>query len=157
MLLFNLRSIVQQGVRRGIQADSIRRQLNRQGVSTAGLGVQTLYREAAAELANEQKLAGRSSQLIPRPGRDMIPKTFKVPVDFSYVVNVRYVDPDSSDVLTQARTVYSQNQLSKGQAEALAVTDALQGLSSPRGASDPFAPLEVDGGDLVNAYYNVSE
>ena len=151
-----LASLVQRYVGGGLKADSLRRALNRQGISTAGLNLGAKVASARVDYDNSLLIRRSSGNLLPRPGRDMVGVPFKVPARYKYVVNISYLDPDTGEIFTAFRTVYSQDLLTKAQAQRLGMSQAQQGLQSPRGKSDPFAPLRVAGADLENAYYNLA-
>lgn len=154
MLQVQILSLVTRLASRGIKLDSARRALNRAGVSTRGLGLPRLFARAEAIHNNTQVLAGRRSTFKPGPGRGTVAEPFKVPANYRYVVNVTYRDPATGDRFTNARSVYSRERLSLGQAEMVAFQQAERGLRSPRGKSDPFAPFTVERADMLNAFHN---
>jgi len=149
-----LRHYIQSYVNSGRNPASLQRFLNRRNVSTAGLGFKDIAARAVAEFSNRRAIEGRSGLLIPRPGRDMIPSRFKIPANYRYVSEITYYDPDTGDTFTTSRSVYSQELITKTQVEALSIKAANAGLQSPRGPSDPYAPLQVQSASLYGAYYN---
>ena len=150
-----LRQLVQSYVAGGLKASSLQRRLQRENVDLKGLGFAGIAREAEAIYANQNAIQGRSGNLIPRPGRDMLPARFKVPANYRYIVKVNYVDPsDPTLTASNFRSVHSLDLLTKAGAEARGFALAQQGLQSPRGGTDPFAPMEVESVELINAYHN---
>lgn len=149
-----LRHYIQQYVNTGRNPASLQRYLNRRGVSTRDLGFAKITRQVQDESSNRRRLEGRRSTLKPRPGRDMIASQFKIPANYRYVLEVTYRDPQDGELYKSTRSIYSQERLSKGAAEALGVIAAEQGLINPRGGYDPSAVLEVQGASLFQAYYN---
>lgn len=152
-----LASLVKRYVGGGLKADSLRRALNRERISTAGLNLGTKVAAARAEYDNALLIRKARGNFIPRPGRGMVGVPFKVPARYKYVVDVGYLDPETKEVFKAMRTVYSQDLLSESEAQRLAEYHARQGLVSPRGKSDPSAPLRVASADIENAYYNSIE
>lgn len=149
-----LRSTLTRYVEGGLKPDSVRRALNRAGVSTAGLDLPGLARSVETEHRNKLTLQSARGNYVPREGRDMIAAPFKVPAQYRYTVETVYRDVDTGERFNAFRTVYSNDRLSKSAIGRLGVRAAEQGLFSPRGPSDPFAPVVVESSTLVNAYYN---
>lgn len=152
-MLFNLRSIVQQYVRAGMQRDSLRRQLNREGIKTRGLELGRLWSESVQELFNQRQLVGRASTLRPRPGRDMLARPFKDPYNFRYVVQLEYLDPETGEPEVTALSVLSNDELTKGEAQrrALSWAEATAGPEGRYGVTESWQLLSTE---LINAYYN---
>ena len=151
-----LASLVQRYVGGGLKPDSLRRALNRERISTAGLNLGAKVASARIEYDNSLLIRRSSGNLLPRPGRDMVGVPFKVPARYKYAVDISYMDPETKEIFKQIRTVYSQDPLTKAEAQRLGMSQARQGLQSPRGKSDPSAPFRVVEADLVNAYYNLA-
>ena len=149
-----LRSKLQGAVLQGILQDSFRRALNRAGVSTAGLGLTPLWREAVGELANSNFLGSRDIRAVPKPNNGLLPRPFKAPFRNRYVVSVSYRLPGSPDISSIEFSVYSNTNLTKGQAQRLALAQAPGNLSSGRYHDKTDQP-ELLGADLINGFYNV--
>lgn len=138
-----IRNTIARGVRANIQPDSIRRALNRQGISTSGLGLRGRVEAQRVVQRNTELLQSRRTNYRPGPGRGMIKAVSREPFDYRYVVNVTYRDLNTGQLVTEARSVSSNIRLTVGQAQRQALADARLGLLSPRGKSDPRGRLQA--------------
>ncbi len=149
----NIRSFIQDYVNRGAQKDSVRRQLNRLGVSTEGVPWSSMWDQSVAEKRNQLLLRNRPSTLIPRPGRDMVGREFKAPFRYRYVVRMQLRDSRGRFVKSTAISIYSDGRLSKGVVEGRAMRQA-ETLTRQYGWLDRHGATQARSATLMNAYYN---
>lgn len=154
MAIFNLRSIVSSYVSRGLQPDSLRRNLNRQGFSTAGLNLTELFVDATEEFANQAFLEERRSTFIPRPGESMIEREFKEPWVNRYVMRVNFLDPATGQQDFTTLSISSNTDYSIGRAER-EMNRYATFLADEGGGSDLPTGVTITGSSMVNAYRNV--
>jgi len=154
VLIAPLYQTVQKYVAAGFQQDSLRRFINRQGISTAGMNLSGLWQEAVFEKSVSDQIVGKSSLLRPRVGRDMVPRLLKVPFRHQYVVQIQFRDNATGQFRSTALSVFENAELTKGEAQrrAMAVFDERVGFEEKYRASQNSKAL---GGELLNAYYNV--
>jgi hypothetical protein len=151
--VFNIRALASSYVKRGLQPDSLRRQLNRQGISTAGLNIRSLYVDAQAEAGNERLLSDQGATFVPRPGEGMITREAKEPWKNRYVVRVNFLDPDTETLSSTFLSINTNTDYSKGRAEREVARYAAF-LAAEGGQSDVVAGATIESTELVNAYFN---
>ena len=93
MLIANLRSRVFDALQRGIKQDSLRRQLNRENISTAGQNLGRVWNNAIRE-RDVAKAIGyvRNPLAHLREDTTMAAKLMKHPFQYEYVVNLDVTD-----------------------------------------------------------------
>lgn len=153
MLYFGMRALVQQGLRAGNQLDSVRRAINRRGFQAPKHILEQLWVEAAEEFMNNIGLEGKRSNLRPRPGRDMITRTFKSPFNYRYAVKVNFLDPSTGEQRSSVLSVLSNERLTKGEAQRRALHVATRSTDAAGKYGIIERGLVVDA-ELENAYYN---
>ncbi len=100
MLIANLRSRVFDALQRGIQQDSLRRQLNREGIRTAGQNLGRVWNKAIREKTVAEAIGYVRNPLAHlREDTTMVPKLMKHPFQYEYVVNLDVTDADGNQFI----------------------------------------------------------
>ena len=153
MSIFNIRSLAAHYVSRGLQPDSLRRQLNRQGISTAGLNMQQIFVDATEEFANQAFLEASSKAYTPEPGVSMISREFSEPWTNRYVARVDFIDPATGEADFTNLSINTNSEYTIGRAES-EVGGYAKFLAEEGGGSDIPEGAEITGVEITQAYYN---
>jgi hypothetical protein len=150
----NLRTLAQSFVKQGRTLKALEGAVYRDRGSVAGLGLGKLHREAQEISANEMQIRGRRGNLVPRPGRDMVPTEFKLPFKYRYVVEINFRE-GNGPLQTTAVSVYrNEDNLSKGAIQAQVLADATFEVGRQYWA-DITPQSKVVSTELINAYWNI--
>lgn len=100
MLITNLRSKVFAAIADGIQFDSLRRRLNREGIFIGGQNVRQVWDRAIIESRVATAVSQvRNPRARFRPDTTLAPKSMKHPFQFEYVVELKYQDSQGDSFL----------------------------------------------------------
>jgi len=100
MLIINLRSRVLAAIADGIQFDSLRRRLNREGIFIAGQNVRQVWDRAIIEARVATAVSQvRNPKARFRRGTTLAPKSMKHPFEYEYVVELQYQDSQGGSFL----------------------------------------------------------
>ena len=154
--LGNLRGFIESYALQGVQQDSVRRQLNRLGVSTADLPWKQLWAESHAQIANARLLSGAHRFSIPKPGAGMVAREFKSPNTYRYVHQITMMDTEGNFLGTTTLSLNSDRQLRVWEAEKI-MKEKAQAEADKVGRSGIIKGAVVVDSTLINAYYNAAE
>jgi len=147
-------AVVQSGVKRALQPDSIRRQLQRLGVPDATAVLRSLYPRAVDEFANQAFLETQRRSFVPVREESMITREFAEPWKNRYVLNVEFKRPGSDIVESTEYAIHTNKDYSLGKAESI-MQQRAEAIVGFHGGSDLPEGAEIISVTTVNAYSNL--
>lgn len=148
-----LRPLLFQAINDGIKMKSFARRIQRAGMQTGGIGLNRLWAQATEELKMASAIKFVNLSARPRPGTSMVIQPFKVPVNYRYVVQFDYTNPSTGVGEKRAISVYSNRDLTRGEAQILATEQM-----NERSRRERYQNMQPDQvfktGTLIGAFQN---
>lgn len=148
-------SEIRRGLAGGIQRESIRRAINRQGFQVGRGRLGPVLEREAARVRNQQFLSQAHGNVRPREGLGMTQATFRLPEPYRYTARVAY-RTETGQTVYSFRTIYAPRQLTVAEARREFTQEAQDDLDSgPDSDYAPVGAVSVSGVTLISAEMNV--
>lgn len=115
-----IKALAYLGARKGFVASTVQGWVRQQGLDATGINIAGMFREAVEDIANEVKLAAINFNASPTRENTMLPRVFRRPERYKYVVGYDITDANNQ-VIRGGYTIWSDSRLTRGEIEEEAI------------------------------------